>query len=116
MLGVVKAADRGENSGRNFSLLNVPKTARPSVSLLGGARTSSATSASTATRRCAPQLLKEKLQSAGSKQETVGWDTDEASDASTTEADLAVYPPRSRIHCVEGRSEYAYSRAYSAPK
>jgi len=41
--------------------------------------------------------LKEKLQSAGSKQETVGWDTDEASDASTTEADLAVYsvpPPR----------------------
>ena len=60
--------------------------------------------------------LKEKLQSAGSKQETVGWDTDEASDASTTEADLAVYPPRSRIHCVEGRSEYAYSRAYSAPK
>ena len=37
--------------------------------------------------------LKEKLQSAGSKQKTVGWDTDEASDASTctTEADLAVY-------------------------
>ena len=60
--------------------------------------------------------LKEKVKSAGSKQETVGWDTDEASDASTTEADLAVYPPRSRIHCVEGRSEYAYSRAYSAPK
>ena len=63
--------------------------------------------------------LKEKLQSAGSKQKTVGWDTDEASDASTTEADLAVYsvpPPPSRIHCVEGQSEYAYSRAYSAPK
>ena len=41
--------------------------------------------------------LKEKLQSAGSKQETVGWDTDEASDTSTTEADLAVYsvPPGS---------------------
>ena len=32
--------------------------------------------------------LKEKLQSAGYKQETVVWDTDEASDASATEADL----------------------------
>ena len=31
-----------------------------------------------------------KLQSAGYKQETVSWDTDEASDASATEADLAV--------------------------
>ena len=40
--------------------------------------------------------LKEKLQSAGSKQETVGWDTDEASDASTTEADL-------RPGCVQSR-------------
>ena len=34
--------------------------------------------------------LKEKLQSAGYKQEAVGWDTDDASDASATEADLAV--------------------------
>ena len=58
--------------------------------------------------------LKEKLQSAGSKQETVGWDTDEASGAFTTEAPPD--PPPSRIHRVEGRSEYAYSRAYSAPK
>ena len=36
-------------------------------------------------------MVSKKLQSAGSKQETVGWDTDEASDASTAEADLAVY-------------------------
>ena len=34
--------------------------------------------------------LKEKLQSAGYKQEAVGWDTNVASDASATEADLAV--------------------------
>ena len=34
--------------------------------------------------------LKEKLQSAGYKQEAVGWDTDDASDASATEPDLAV--------------------------
>ena len=61
---------------------------------MGGAITSSATSAST---RHEALHLKEKVKSAGSKQETVGWDTDEASDASTctTEADLAVYsvPP-----------------------
>ena len=34
--------------------------------------------------------LKEKLQSAGYKQDTVGWDTDENSDESEAEADLAV--------------------------
>ena len=114
MLGVVKAADSSGKTAEVIFLLISLLRSRAPVSLGRGDN-----------QFCHKRVychealhLKEKLQSAGSKQETVGWDTDEASDASTTEADLAVYsvPPPSRIHCVEGRSEYAYSRAYSAPK
>ena len=103
---------------RNWSVYGKIKTAESSR--MGHERPP--TSASTATRRC---NLKEKLQYAGYKQEAVGWNTDELLTSSrlrptpgyvVLQLSPRVTPPGSRIHRVEGRSEYAYSRAYSAPK